>query len=298
MPRPFLAAAGLGEAEVVMAVGIDRARVGDLLRTRRRALQPEDVGLTRGRRRRTPGLRREEVAALCSMSTAYYGRLERDCGLRPSPAMLATIARALRFSRPDRDLLFSAAGYDVTEHRWGTTHVDPGLMHILGRLEDTAAMAVNPIGEVLHQTRSARALFGDLTGYAGWNRSSYYRWFIDPAERQRHVSADHHAIAADIVADLRRSSGDVAAAHLIGLLLDRSEEFRWHWQRPATGVTDPGSRRCRIAHRDLGTIDLHREMLCNGDRSQRIVVYLATPGTESQSKLELISVIGHHRFPA
>uniref|UniRef100_UPI002811B016 helix-turn-helix domain-containing protein n=1 Tax=Streptomyces sp. TaxID=1931 RepID=UPI002811B016 len=77
---------------------IDRAGLAEFLRRRREALQPEDVGLPRGRRRRTRGLRREEVAALCHMSTDYYARLERERGPRPSEQMIAAIAQGLHLN--------------------------------------------------------------------------------------------------------------------------------------------------------------------------------------------------------
>jgi hypothetical protein len=73
---------------------VDRAQLADFLRTRREALQPEDVGLPRGPRRRTRGLRREEAAALSGMSTDYYSRLEQQRGPQPSEQMLGAIARA------------------------------------------------------------------------------------------------------------------------------------------------------------------------------------------------------------
>ena len=252
----------------MVSTEIELARVAHLLRARRRALQPEDVGLPRGRRRRTPGLRREEVAALCSMSTAYYSRLERrrlepHCGPRPSPTMLARIARALRFSRADRDQLFSAAGYDLARQVMGTTHVDPGLMHVLGRLADTPALAIDAIGEVLYQTRSARALFGDLTDYTEWARSSYYRWFTNPDERLRHPLSEHSLIGAEIVADLRRhpehGQGDGLTTDLVRILLHRSEEFAEFWRREPSLEGVLAARHCRVVHPGLGVIDLqHR----------------------------------------
>lgn len=82
---------------------IDRAGLAGFLRRRREALQPEDVGLPRGPRRRTDGLRREEVALLCHMSTDYYARLERERGPQPSEQMLASIAQGLHLSLPERD---------------------------------------------------------------------------------------------------------------------------------------------------------------------------------------------------
>src|SRR3712207_9147259 len=90
---------------------VDRAQLADFLRTRREALQPEDVGLPRGPRRRTGGLRREEGAALCHMSTDYYARLEREGGPQPSEQMIASIAQGLHLSLDERDPLFRPAGH-------------------------------------------------------------------------------------------------------------------------------------------------------------------------------------------
>lgn len=263
----------------------DRARVAELLRDRRHMLQPEDVGLPRGRRRRTSGLRRDEVAALCSISTVHYARLERRCGPRPSPATLASLARALRFTRATRDELFGAAGYDD-----GPTHVGPGVMHMLGRLTDIAALAVDPLGEVLAQTPPARALFGDQTGRTGWARSGYYRWFADPAARQRYPADEHPLIGAEIVADLRRQHTSAAAAlvqKLRGL-----DEFDKLWRQPADIVP---ARRCRVVCPHVGVVDLDREVL-TADRGLRVVLYLARPGSDSESRLALASVLGQQRF--
>src|SRR3954452_18220854 len=89
----------------------DRVSLGAFLSARRAALQPEDVGLRRGQRRRAPGLRREEVAELCTMSADYFARLERGAGPQPSEQMVAAIARGLRLTLDERDHLFLLAGY-------------------------------------------------------------------------------------------------------------------------------------------------------------------------------------------
>src|SRR5690242_15414349 len=104
---------------------IDRAGLAEFLRGRREALQPEDVGLPRGQRRRTSGLRREEVAALCHMSTDYYARLERERGPQPSEQMIAAIAQGLRLSRDERDHLFRLAGRRPPARDSGSDHISP-----------------------------------------------------------------------------------------------------------------------------------------------------------------------------
>ena len=266
----------------------DLAYVAARLRARRQALQPENVGLPGGGRRRTPGLRREEAAALCAISPAYYGRLERHCGPRPSPIALARIARGLRFAKTDRDLLFSAAGYDPASTSVGTGHVAPGLMHVLDRLSDTPALVVDGVGGVLHQTHSAAALLGSVNDFVGWERSGFYRWFTSPRERDRFTAEEQSTLSTEIVADLR-SGG---AATLVRLLLNRSAEFAECWHAP-DGAVSP-ARRCRIVHRELGVIELNREVLCEAEF--RLVIYTAAPG--SAAALDLATVLGHHRFEA
>lgn len=95
---------------------IDRAGLATFLRQRRDALQPEDVGLPRGQRRRTDGLRREEVAQLCHMSTDYYARLERERGPQPSAQMLASIAQGLHLTLSERDHPVGRACEATIEH--------------------------------------------------------------------------------------------------------------------------------------------------------------------------------------
>ncbi|WP_433830771.1 helix-turn-helix domain-containing protein [Actinoplanes sp. CA-015351] len=94
---------------------MDRARLADYLRSRREALQPEDVGLPRGQRRRTKGLRREEIAVLSDMSIDYYSRLEQPRGPHPSEQMLGALARGLRLSMEERD--HTSSSWAGTRHR-------------------------------------------------------------------------------------------------------------------------------------------------------------------------------------
>lgn len=155
---------------------IDRPGLAGFLRTRRHALQPEDVGMPRGQRRRTVGLRREEVAALCHMSTDYYSRLERERGPQPSVQMLASIAQGLHLSRDERDHLFRLAGHQAPARGRGTDHISPGVLRIFDRLTDTPAEVVTELGETLRQTPLGVALVGDLTRFTGPARSLVVRF--------------------------------------------------------------------------------------------------------------------------
>jgi transcriptional regulator with XRE-family HTH domain len=129
---------------------MDRDELAHFLRSRREALQPSDVGMTAGRRRRTPGLRREEVASLCHMSTDYYTRLEQRRGPQPSVQMLGAIARGMRMTLDERDHLFRLAGHAAPERTGRSEHVSPGLMRILERL-DCPAQIITDLGQSLEQ---------------------------------------------------------------------------------------------------------------------------------------------------
>ena len=142
---------------------IDRAGLAEYLRTRRESLQPEDVGLPRGLRRRTTGLRREEVAALAHMSTDFYARLEQERGAQPSEQMVAAIGQGLHLSLDERDHLFRLAGHNPPPRGPAGEHVGPGLLRIFDRLQDTPAEIVTELGETLRQTPLGVALTGDTT---------------------------------------------------------------------------------------------------------------------------------------
>ena len=276
-------------------MGIDRTGLAEFLRHRREALQPEDVGLPRGARRRTGGLRREEIAALCHMSPDYYARLERGSGPHPSEQMISSIAQGLHLNHHARDHLFRLAGHtppsrgEMTEQ-----HIAPGLLRILDRLDDTPAEIVTELGETLRQTRMGRALSGDLSSYTGSARSFAYRWFTDPTARARYVSEDHDALSCLFASNLREVVGKRGphsrAATLAESLLAESGEFRTLWDRQELGLR-PASEK-RFVHPEVGQLELQCQTLIDPENFHLLLVYTADPGSESYDKLQLLSVIG------
>jgi transcriptional regulator with XRE-family HTH domain len=275
-------------------MGIDRAGLADFLRIRREALQPEDVGLPRGSRRRTSGLRREEVAALCHMSADYYARLERERGPQPSEQMLASIAQGLHLSVDERDHLFRLAGQHPPARGADSEHISPGLLRILDRLQDTPAEIVTELGETLRQTPPGIALTGDATRHTGPARSLGYRWFTDPAVRRRYAPEDHSFLSRLWASGLRevvtvRGRGSKAALYA-DLLYAASDEFRRVWDAHEVGVRPREVK--RFVHPEVGALELHCQTLLDPDQSHRLLVYTAVPGSESAEKLRLLSVIG------
>lgn len=279
---------------------MDREQLADFLRRRREALQPEDAGLARGPRRRTSGLRREEVAGLAHMSTDYYTRLEQQRGPQPSEQMLGAIARAMRLSRDERDHIFRLAGHTPPPRRRRTEHVSPALMRVLDRL-DTPAQVISDLGETLVQNPAAVALLGDQTSFTGLRRSLTYRWFTDPAERAIYPPDDHTGHSRTYVAGLRlvhaRFQDDERARELIEALLAESEEFAELWEQHEVGMRDPDEPK-RFIHPEVGEIATHCQILTSENDAQVLLVYTATPGTEDHEKLRLISVIGDQQLTA
>ncbi|QOR71563.1 helix-turn-helix domain-containing protein [Ruania alkalisoli] len=273
---------------------IDRTGLAEFLRRRREALQPEDVGLPRGPRRRTSGLRREEVAALCHMSTDYYSRLERQRGPHPSPQMLAAIAQGLHLSLSERDHLFRLAGQNAPSREGPSEHVTPGVLRILDRLTDTPAEVATELGETLRQTPASVALVGDNTRFTGPERSLGYRWFTTSGARSIYAPEDHDFLSRMYCSGLRelatlRGPGS-RAAHFVDLLLASSEEFRNVWDRHEVGIRPREIK--RFVHPEVGSLELICQRLLDPDQSHGVLVYTAVPGSESHEKLQLLSVIG------
>ena len=277
---------------------IDRPGLAEFLRRRRESLQPEDVGLPRGQRRRTAGLRREEVAAICHISTDYYSRLERERGPHPSEQMIASMAQGLHLSLDERDHLFRLAGHRPPLRGATSEHISPGMLRILDRLTDTAAEIVTELGETLRQTPPAVALTGDLTRYTGPSRSLGYRWFTDPATRALYHGDDHAYYSRVFASGLReavtRRGPGSWAAHLQKLLLACSEEFRTAWNEHEIGLRfDEGKR---FIHPEVGLVVVNCQVLLDPVQSHMLLVYTAVPGSESHRRLELLAVLGdRHR---
>ncbi|NJQ00211.1 helix-turn-helix transcriptional regulator [Streptomyces zingiberis] len=277
---------------------MESSALAHFLRARRESLQPEDLGLPRGERRRTAGLRREEVAATVGMSTDYYSRLERGDGHQPSEQMLAALARGLRLSLAERDHLFQMAGYGKPQRMARTDHVDAGLMRIVDRLVDTPATVVNALGETLLQTPLGTALLGDQTRFQGLSRSSIYRWFTDPDEQRvyRPRDRDRHArilvshLRHELTHGLRRSR----AAEIVQALTGNSSDFDRLWQEHPVGWRY--SEQKILVHPEVGELHLHCQTLLDPEQTQTLLVFTAAPGSESHDKLQLLAVIGAQKL--
>jgi transcriptional regulator with XRE-family HTH domain len=272
---------------------VDRAALADFLRRRRASLQPSDLGLPAGLRRRTEGLRREEVASLAAMSTDYYTRLEQQRGPQPSEQMLKSLARALRLNHEERDYLFRVAGHNAPTFATAATQVAPALMRVLERLDDTPALILSSLGERLVQNALAAALLGDVSGYTGLARSEIYRWFTDPAERLRYPAEDRDRQSRAQVANLRAAYGAMGpqsrAGELLRALQEASAEFAGLWERHE--VTRRFGDHKVLVHPEVGEIELDCQALFTEDQSQALLVLTAPRGSAGFEKLQLLGVL-------
>jgi transcriptional regulator with XRE-family HTH domain len=277
---------------------VNRAELADFLRKRRESLQPGDLGLSPGIRRRAVGLRREEVAALASMSTDYYARLEQRRGPQPSEQMLSAIARALRLTLDERDHLFRLAGHTAPSRLRTSDHVRPALLRVLDRLQDTPAMVLTDLAETVVQNRLAVALLGDQMRYTGFARSDFFRWFTDPGARRRYPEADHErqsrAHAAGLRAAVSAGGSGLQAAAMVAELRRRSPEFVAIWDRHEVARRFEDHK--VLLHPELGDIEVDCQVLFTEDQTQLLLVLTAEPGSQAAQKLQLLSVLGTEQF--
>lgn len=154
--------------------------------------------------------------------------------------MIASIAQGLHLSLDERDHMFRLAGHNPPARGTVSDHISPGLLRILDRLDDTPAEIVTELGETLRQSPLVVALTGDTTRHTGPARSIGYRWFTDPATRELYAPDDHSWLSRMFASGLRQvvtlRGPDSRAAHLAGLLLAQSEEFRSLWDDHEVGI--------------------------------------------------------------
>lgn len=259
-----------------------KRELASFLRERRERLRPADVGLPPGRDRRTPGLRREEVAELACMSVDYYARLEQARGPRPSPRILDALTGALRLTAAERSHLFRLAGTGATPLPGPVRRVRPYVAGLLERMPGTAAVVTDAGYDVIACNPLARALLGDdLARYPNLAR----RRFLDTGSRYESSSAEEFGHV--VVSRLRRSADryphDRALAGLLAELRARSEEFTQIWD--TAPVHAPGHRTKTIVHPEAGALRVNCDVLTVPEDDQQVVFITADPDTPTSRAL-------------
>lgn len=280
-----------------------RAELSEFLRSRRARLKPEDVGLPDfGRRRRVPGLRREELAQLAGVSVAYYTRLEQGHGQNVSIEVLDSIARALRLSDTERDHLTHLAKPNTKKKRRAVRAAQklrPQLQMLIDAMDGVPAFFVGRRMDILGWNSMACALLGDLAALPPQERNMARMVFLDPGARDLYL--DWEGKALEVVSMLRLCAGcypdDPQLSALVGELSVKSDEFRTLWA--AHTVQEKGHGTKRLRHRLVGELTLLYETLrLPDDPDVSLVTYHAEPGSASEESLGLLAKWGVDEVPA
>ena len=262
--------------------------LGAFLRARRARVDPSDLGLPASRRRRTPGLRREEVATLAGVSVEYLTRLEQGRSSRPSTEVLDALARALRLDREAHRHLRLLAGV-APPPAARTDDIRPSLLEALEALAPKPAYLISPCMEMLAATPAARALLGPL---GEEERPSFPRWFfLDPRSRRYHPNwaADAANCAANLrlaVAPDRASAGlDALVAELRAASADFARFWDDHEVRPcASGVKE-------FDHPVVGRFSVAYDSFPAADQDVTLVLYRAHGDDRSRTAFDLLTTV-------
>jgi transcriptional regulator with XRE-family HTH domain len=264
--------------------GMDREQLADFLKSRRGRVSPADAGIDGGSRRRTPGLRREEVARLAGISVDYYARLEQARGPRPSRQVLGALGRALRLHDDERTYLFQLAGEQPGLPAGPSATVSAGIRHLLDRLDDTPAYVIDAKYELLAWNPMAVALMGDPAVVMPESRNMIWNLFTGPAAAEP-VAADPAAsvFADECVADLRAASvrypADEGIRSLIARLRAVSADFARRWDEHQVCVRRSTSK--RFDHPVHGELVFDCEVLDIADAGQKVIFYTAEAGSHT-----------------
>jgi len=279
---------------------VDRNGLASFLRSRRERIGPADVGLPAGSRRRTPGLRREEVARLAHVSVEYYTRLEQGRGPHPSREVLAGLTGALRLTDAERLHLHHLAEQPPAPPRGPRRDVRTSILELIGRLPLAAATVTSAAFEVLAWNDLAAALLEDFSAVPPRDRNLLRRAFLGPhtGGHRLYGVSDPDDFARSAVARLRAAAAryphDPGIARLVADLRDGSEDFARSWASHDVGDARVLTKTFR--HPLVGPVTVNCDVLEISDRDQQVVIYTADPGSASEEAPRLLSVVGTQRL--
>ncbi|MEU5729008.1 MULTISPECIES: helix-turn-helix transcriptional regulator [Streptomyces] len=269
--------------------------LGNALRGWRARITTEDVGLPATGRRRTAGLRREELAHLAGISTDYLLRLEQGRSQRPSRDVVASLARALRLSTDETCHLHLVAGLRPPTPPTIPHQMPPGVQRLVSRWGNIPVGVFSASWTLLTWTSMWAALLGDPALRSPEERNLVRAVFNEPSDTGRPlfpVEQSTPEFKAALVVDLRITHEayprDEGFRMLIDEVMGNSEEFRELWSTPALGSRLGGHKRLR--HPLVGEIRLDNDVLKVPDHDVRIVTYTAEPGSSDEEKLEYVRI--------
>ncbi|GAA4920722.1 helix-turn-helix transcriptional regulator [Streptomyces coeruleoprunus] len=254
---------------------VRRGELAAFLRSRRERISPEQVGLVRGPRRRTPGLRREEVAHLSSVGVTWYTWLEQARDIHVSPQVLDALARALLLDPSERAHLFALAGAVDPAPETSCPSVTPALRQLLGQLEPVPACVQNSRYDILAYNRTYGRLLCDLDALPAADRNCVWLTFTHPQWRASVVDLPEmsRTLAAKFRASMAEHLAEPAWKALLKRLEEASPEFREIWARHE--VVAQGGRTKYILNAHVGPLHLEHTNLWLGPAAgPRLVTYV------------------------
>jgi transcriptional regulator with XRE-family HTH domain len=264
---------------------LNRGELATFLRSRRHRLRPADVGLPGGGRRRTPGLRRQEVAELAGISVDYYIRLEQARGPHPSRQVLTALARALVLTGDEREYLFRLAGESPPPAAGPSREISPGIRNLLDSMPETPAYVVDARYDVLAWNSLATHFVGDLSGVPEADRNMIRWMFRLPTTAEPWADTEAVRFTRSMVADLRASyaryPADPGIGELVTELLGTSPQFAGMWQEHEVATRKPIVK--RVDHPLAGPLEFECRVLHIPESGQRLIVYCAAPGSPTQA---------------
>jgi transcriptional regulator with XRE-family HTH domain len=271
--------------------------LGRYLRARRARVTPEEAALPAGPGvRRTPGLRREELATLAGISIDYYARLERGRETRPSPTVVDALARALRLEDEERDhlraLAVLAARVPPEKPAAPSRSVAPGVRLLLERLRPFPARLVSRTGDILAHNPGGLGLFAGIEDWPASQRNVARYVFLHPAARE--VFDDWDKQLRGCVAGLRALAGTEPDApdltRLVDELLLKSPEFARLWERYDVRGRLPRRKTFHLPR--VGDVTLgFQGMQLEGTPGHRLVTYHADAGTPDHDAITLLDML-------
>jgi transcriptional regulator with XRE-family HTH domain len=275
---------------------VDSWDFGRAVRGWRDRVTPAAVGVPVGTRRRATGLRREELAGLAGISVDYLTRLEQGRATSPSVQVVESLARALRVSDAERDLLFRLAGHATPGLDVVSSRITPSVQRLLDRLANTPVAVYDATWTLLVANAPYDALMGPTTSWHGIERNSVWRHLVGPGSRAVHTAEQKREFEAGLVADLRmtaaRYPNDERLKQLIHELATQSSRFEKLWEAGAPVPHQDFGRHKVIDHPDVGYITLDCDTLVVAANDLRIMIYTAELDTDDAERLSLAVVLG------
>jgi transcriptional regulator with XRE-family HTH domain len=261
----------------------NRPELAAFLRVRRARLSPREAGLPEAGRRRTPGLRRQEVAQLAGMSIDYYIRLEQGRGPQPSRQVLSALARALMLNGDERDYLFRTAGVAPPQPVRPSREITPGIRHLLDSMPTTPAYVVDAAYNILAWNQLAVHFIGDLSGHEDRNmiRWTFGRSPADVVWSDEDFLRFTRSTVADLRASYARYPGDPQIESVVSEMLALSPRFADMWSAYEVEVRGPMLK--HVLHPQAGPLEFECQVLHIAETGQRLIAYCAAPVSPTEA---------------